>query len=95
MSIDTESHLFTSHHSSIFSHSTCIIFLAHETNTSLHSSSSYTQSNTVELCTQIITVLKYMTLKSANVYIYMYTTLQLMLCTNSSGVTIFNTISEI
>jgi len=26
MSIDTESHLFTSHHSSIFSHSTCIIF---------------------------------------------------------------------
>jgi len=58
MSIDTESHLFTSHHSSIFCHSTCIIFLAHETNTSLHSSSSFTQSNTVELCTEIITVYK-------------------------------------
>lgn len=63
MSIDTESHLFTSHHSSIFSLSTCVIFLAHETNTSLHFSSSFTQSNTVELCTQIITVLKYMILK--------------------------------
>lgn len=57
MSMDTESHLFTSHYS-IFSHSSCIIFLAHDTITSLHSSSSFTQSNTVELCTQIITILK-------------------------------------
>jgi len=73
MSIDTESHLFTSHHSYIFSHSTCIIFITHGTNTSLHSSSSFTHSNTVELCTQIITVLKYMILKICQCsYLYVH-----------------------